>query len=764
MVRRAPPLRLFGERKLLTTELQQPNVVSDFGADNSGSNDASGAINNAISSGSRKGNGVSTRPAYVYVPGGTYKISNSVNMLANTFLVGDPLHMPIFVADSSMGTKPVIQGFDNAQKSTNNFYTGIRNIRIRTTSISTGTAAVGLNWGVSQGTSLFNVIFDMPNYSSHIGITMKAVVNGNNEGGDSGTIISDCVSSPWDICSPFLKLHRLFNGGAIGIQLSNQQYNFKGLTFNGCNTGIYIDHIFVGTFQGLSFQNCNYGVDISNGYNVGAISLIDSSVSSCNDGVYTAVTGNGEGSLVIDNFNVGSGVTAVKSSKDGSALLSGSVAAGSTWVMGNANPQNFQSGKMYQINRPAPLLSGGKYYTKKQPQYENYDVSQFVNVKSAPGYTVHGDNQFDDSDAINAILAANAGCKIVYFPQGIYKVSKTIYIPPESRIIGDVFSVISGIGTNFYEPDAPQPIVQVGKSGDVGVAEISDMLFAVGDVLQGATILEVNMAGNAPGDVSLHNTVLRVGGTADTTVNKNCGDPNTVDCKAAFAQLHVTASAQPYIENMWGWTADHSIDGGPNQNIATGRGALIESTKGAWLVGTAFEHNTLYQYNINKAQNVYIDLQQTETAYWQGYGGPQKAPSPWTPVSSIGDPNFANCQSSGDSGNPQCYMGFAQHISSSSNIIIHGSAFWTFFNGMTDGSYSHAGCDNHNNICQENAIIMTNTNSLFWYNVLTKNTINMIRDNGLVTAAQVNNPGGWEGSVPGVVAAYLKDSGIAAQQ
>lgn len=160
---------------------------------------------------------------------------------------------------------------------------------------------------------------------------------------------------------------------------------------------------------------------MSNSYNVGAVSLIDSTVSSCNAGVYAAVTGNGEGSLVIDNFSVASGVTAVKSSKDGSALLSGSVAAGSTWVMGNANPQNFQSGKVYQINRPAALLSGGKYYTKQQPQYEHYDVSQFVNAKSASGYTVYGDNQHDDSDAINAILLANANCKITYFPQGIYK-------------------------------------------------------------------------------------------------------------------------------------------------------------------------------------------------------------------------------------------------------------------------------------------------------------------------------------------------------
>jgi glucan 1,3-beta-glucosidase len=115
-------------------------------------------------------------------------------MLVNTFLVGDPLNMPTFIADSGLGTNPVIQGFDSTKQSTTNFYTAIRNLHIRTINIDTGTKAVALNWAVSQGCSLFNVIFDMPNYSSHIGISMMAYDSkGNDEGGGSGTLISDCV-------------------------------------------------------------------------------------------------------------------------------------------------------------------------------------------------------------------------------------------------------------------------------------------------------------------------------------------------------------------------------------------------------------------------------------------------------------------------------------------------------------------------------------------------------------------------------------------
>lgn len=160
---------------------------------------------------------------------------------------------------------------------------------------------------------------------------------------------------------------KTFYGGAIGIQLSNQQYALKGLTFSGCNVGIYISHVFVATIQDVTFQYCNYGIDMSTSSSTGAISLVDSSISSCGAGIYTSVSGNGEGSIVIDNFNVGSGVIAVKSTS-GSTLLASSVTAGNTWVMGNENPQNYQSGKTYKITRPTALISGGKYYTKTQPQ------------------------------------------------------------------------------------------------------------------------------------------------------------------------------------------------------------------------------------------------------------------------------------------------------------------------------------------------------------------------------------------------------------
>jgi glucan 1,3-beta-glucosidase len=124
-----------------------------------------------------------------------------------------------------------------------------------------------------------------------------------------------------------------FTGGSIGIKLSNQQYMLKGLSFNGCNVGVYFQGSFITTIQGSTFQNCNYGVDIGRSGSAGAVSIVDSSVSACNAGVNAYVSGNGEGSLVLDNFAVSNAKAVVSST--GSTLLAGSVASGSTWVMGN---------------------------------------------------------------------------------------------------------------------------------------------------------------------------------------------------------------------------------------------------------------------------------------------------------------------------------------------------------------------------------------------------------------------------------------------
>lgn len=295
----------------------------------------------------------------------------------------------------------------------------------------------------------------------------------------------------------------------------------------------------------------------------------------------------------------------------------------------------------------------------------------------------------------------------------------------------------------------------VGKPGEIGIAEIQDMRFTVADISPGAIIVQVNLAGAAQGDVGFWNSHITVGGSADTKVNSACSRGDTASCLAAFAMLQLTQTSSCYIENMWGWTADHSLERGGFQNIATGRGALIEATQGTWLTGTSFEHNTLYNYNLRNAQDVFAGLQQTETAYWQGAGSQQNAPNPWPVLARYGDPDFSWCLKTDQS----CRMGLAQNIDGGLNLYLYAAAFWTFFHGEVSACYNCPATICGPNCIKNQVRVVNNPRELRWYGVNTRNADIMLLD-GVENPRQFNNPGGW--SPGGVIAAYLVFSAGAA--
>lgn len=136
------------------------------------------------------------------------------------------------------------------------------------------------------------------------------------------------------------------------------------------------------------------------------------------------------------------------------------------------------------------LNSNSDYFTMKPPTYSQYSANQFVNIKEVNGLPVMGDGVTDDTSNINSILQQFAGCRIIYFPAGTYIVTNTIFVPAGSIIVGDAYaSAISAVGSQFWNPDAPVTMFQVGNLGDVGVAQISDMVFTVADVLQGCKLV-----------------------------------------------------------------------------------------------------------------------------------------------------------------------------------------------------------------------------------------------------------------------------------
>jgi glucan 1,3-beta-glucosidase len=142
-------------------------------------------------------------------------------------------------------------------------------------------------------------------------------------------------------------------------------------------------------------------------------------------------------------------------------------------------------------SRSSVLTPGGtNYFTMKPPTYQEFPSGQVVNIKNVAGLPVRGDGTSDDTANINAVLAQSIG-KVVYFPAGTYIVTDTVYIPPGSRIFGDAYAsaISGGFSTKFFNPDAPTAMVQLGKPGEVGVGQISNMLFTVSDVLQGCKLV-----------------------------------------------------------------------------------------------------------------------------------------------------------------------------------------------------------------------------------------------------------------------------------
>ena len=543
-------------------------------------------------------------------------------------------------------------------------------------------------------------------------------------------------------------------GGAVGIQNSNQQVNFKNIHFDQCTTGYAPTGGYAHLLQNVTFSTCGIGVDMTKGGAPGDVVLVD--VKSTNSG--TAVvyhdSSNDSGprnyQIVIQNLRHDT-TNAIAVTSDGKTTLAAAPSI-DTWVWGNADPGNYQSGTDYTTTRPDALLDGDKnYFTMDAPTYAGYSAEQILNVKNVTSHPVKGDGQTDDSASLNAILAQAAeNCQVAYFPYGVYVVKDTLAVPPGSRLTGEAFAVITGAGDKFKDASNPVPVVQVGNSalGTAGVAHISDMRFSVAEVLPGAIIMEVNMAGS-PGDVGIWNSIITIGGTADTTV-KNCSDDDTSTCMAAFLGLHLTSSSSAYVQNIWVWTADHNLDGGPLQQISTGRGLLVEATKGTWLTGTSSEHNWLYNYNLHNAQNVYAGMQQTESPYMQGNGATHLAPAPWTAVSDYGDPDFSWC----DAGDGFCRSSLAQNVDGGSDILLHSSAQWAFFNGPWDGTYSGTACQGS---CQSNMNRVTGApENMVWYGVNTKSVDTMILD-GQGSPQQANNPGGWNPG--GVIAAYLPFAG-----
>ncbi|KAI2636425.1 glycoside hydrolase family 55 protein [Hypomontagnella submonticulosa] len=697
--------------------------VKDYGAKGDGSTDDTEAINKAVTDGDNRCisdcDSRTSTPALVYFPPGVY------------MFIGDALDIPTLKATANFDGMAVIDANPYEYKSDpaqnwyinqNNFFRQVRNfvIDIKDMPISKG---AGIHWQVAQATSLQNIVFEMnPDTSDDNKQKGLYIENG------SGGFMADLT----------------FNGGGTGADIGSQQYTSRNMTFNNCNTAIHMIWNWLWLMQGITINGGKVGIDMTSdtldSIKVGSLLLVDSKISNVGVGIstlYKPDLPDTNNTLILDNVDMTEAVTtAIQYAKDKTTVVQGNQK-----IVGFAQGRQYTgtNGKAVQtdkesVRKPKALLDdAGNIFTRGKPQYESVPSSKFISVRTAGAA---GDGKSDDTAAIQEVFNNAKEGDVVYFDHGAYLISDTVKIPKNIKITGEMWPLLMATGKKFTNQQKPVPVFQVGEPGDVGDVEMSDLIIETQGALPGAILMQWNLAGSQNGNAGMWDVHFRIGGTAGTNLqsdlcSKNENQTTHADpkCMGVFMMLHLTQTASAYIENCWFWVADHELDRTDHNqiNIFNGRGVLIESQKPVWMWGTAAEHSILYNYQVSNAQNVFIGVAQTETAYFQGNPA---APEGASVLEGFFDPDFErSCDSSKSK---TCARTWGLRVTNSSSVYVYGAGMYSFFD-----NYGQDCVDEQN--CQDNMISIEDSTGVHLFGVSTKASVNMISVDGRSVALDKDN-------------------------
>ncbi|KAJ6782792.1 hypothetical protein PWT90_04149 [Aphanocladium album] len=738
-----------GSSPLAPSGYQFYRNVQDFGAVGDGKTDDTAAINRAAAAFS-KDNHNETRcaadcgsttvlTAVVYFPKGTYLVSSPIIQYYHTQFVGDPNNKAtIQGATNFSGIALVDNDFYIPGKSgaewyinQSNFLRQIRNLRFdmrgmpkRNLQGAQRYVPTGIHWQVGQATSISNCDFlmDSTNGTTAMGIMME---NG------SGGVVSDLT----------------FTGGNICFFAGSQQFTATNLRFEQCQTAIKQEWNWGFTWKNIYMESCNVGLDCTQysaatKQGTGSVAVVDSHFNNVQAAIKVRKQGNQQPNIVLENL-LAENTKSVISVDGADNYLPGSSGTlyFDTWVSGyqfppgkglDSNPVNTRGFIIPSTKKPGSLIdSQGRYLTRSKPQYESESAGSII-VATDNGVSNTGKD--DQTDTINKLLSSHTG-SVIFFPAGIYLVKGTVVVPVGSKIVGSSWSQIMGTGPYFQDESNPKVMVQVGKRGDNGVIEISDMLFTVKGATAGCILMEWNVHESSPGSAAMWDSHFRVGGAAGSDLQLEDCPVHTSSvkekCKAASLVMHITHDASGYFDNMWLWVADHDLDNPMNSathegpdgipldtktqiSIYAGRGLLIESQGPTWLYGTSSEHMQMYQYELLGAKNVYLGHMQTETPYYQPNPDASK---PYTPGKWDGDPLFGDCSDG------SCRSAWALRILNSTDVVIYSGGFYSFFQD------NELGCTNKET-CQTAMVETSYSEKIWMYNIFTKGNIQIITPRG----------------------------------
>ena len=624
--------------------------VKDFGAIGDGVHDDTAAVQAAIDinqTGS-DGSNMAKSAAIVYIPAGTYVISDTIVLWFYTHLVGNAVcHPTLLLAhsatgfDGAAGNKPIIAVNGGLNETASRhawwlqyqlegghandlFYTHARNLNIVTEANNAG--AVGIYWDVAQQTSLRNISINL-SASGAIGIDegfadyATKMVPGLSLGG--GGSLEDIT----------------IVGGEVGLRISSSQWSYRNIAiFNASQKCVDMTHMsWAQTFVALSAAYCPIGIHFTNsdghvlvldstfGPGLGPIAIVTDKVSALYlQNVHMLNPSGGPASIVDDELPLPPGSTTLSVA----AWAAGVMYVDGKLMMPYANTMTKRLGRSSSL-LPLPSLAGNAHLpracdnnlcggSREAPNTGIPMLSRptFVNVplvNAVTDFGAKGDGVRDDTAALQAALATG---RAVFLPWGTYTVSNTLNMSCNSAIVGEGLATIALIAAapGFNTTDKSggfKPMISTPAKASC-TAQFVDVALSTLGVGNDAALLLDHQAGPGSGlwDVTIRQ-YFRVG------LKARFGPPLPV----SFAKHPGVGAA--FLSNTHFWIADHNLTDRGDMNcdqltctdhrpVGGDLGVQITTAGPLFLVGTNFEHAGLLEYNIIGASNVVTTALQTE--------------------------------------------------------------------------------------------------------------------------------------------------------
>jgi glucan 1,3-beta-glucosidase len=647
----------------------------DFGAVGDGVHDDTLALQSALdfNQTGEDGTHFAKSPAILYLPPGTYRVSDTIVLWFWSHLVGSPcapptillsstapgfdgngtrgLHKPILAANSGFNVSAQhhawwLHGKFLGGNANDHFYAQIRDVNIV---VEQGGGApdgatdgvVGILWPVAQQTSIRGVTIDLGAARYGIGI---------DEGGADDYIHSFLPSLTQG--GGGLLDNITIRGGQIGLRVAASQWSYVGLTISGASSAcVDATHtLWAQTFVGLVASNCPAAVAF--GPATGTLSLLDSTLgpglgaaavtvaaASYPPGpalylqnVDVVIDGPGGTEWVVTDLlavAVGEGTTRVPAWAAGAVYTSGKNAsagvAGYTRLPSSALAAAQGLPLACRGTAGQPTLCGGA----REDAATGFPSAAALARPTVPGATIRnvvkdygavGDGVHDDTLAFQQALAASPPSPL-FVPFGTYLLSDTLHLPCGTTLVGEGLATLAlaAAAPGFGDNATLKPMLQTAAAADTGAADCPVVL------------LDLSLTTLGPGNdgaLLLDWAAGPTGGLWDVTVRLYFA----VGLKARFGARggggggSEAAPTGAVLSNTWFWAADHNLTDLYEMNCSaplpacpdhrppdTPLGIRVEGGSGPWLLlGTNMEHSLVREYALVGAQNVLATAIQTE--------------------------------------------------------------------------------------------------------------------------------------------------------